>query len=151
VDLLHFKEPVKGVHLEVALTSGHKINAFRALDGEFYFCHGLAFGGKEAPGGAISPFSGKDVTAILDNHYIFVSPRSAAMTGDVLVWKGPGGQTPHSAVLIAPAITPAGQDLEYDSLLLSKNGRLPEAVMSLAKLVDGPESYGESYAVYRRK
>jgi hypothetical protein len=31
------------------------------------------------------------------------------------------------------------------------NGKLPEATMTLQRLVDGPESYGKSYAVYRRK
>src|ERR1700688_4510454 len=85
-DTLPFKEPVHGRILEVELTRGHKINVFRADDGCFYFCHGLTFGGKEAPAGAISPFSGKDVQPILDDHYELVDPQSAAVAGDILVW-----------------------------------------------------------------
>jgi hypothetical protein len=46
---LPFKEPVSGKVLEVELTSGHKVEVFRADDGLFYFCHGLTFGGKDAP------------------------------------------------------------------------------------------------------
>src|SRR5438128_1664625 len=48
---LPFQEPVQGKIFEVELTSGHRVNTFRADDGQFYFCHGLTFGGKEAPGG----------------------------------------------------------------------------------------------------
>lgn len=86
-DALPFKEPVHGKILEVELTSGHKVNVFRADDGQFYFCHGLTFGGKQAPGGAVSPFSGKDVQTIVDNHYGLVDPQSAAVAGDILVWR----------------------------------------------------------------
>jgi hypothetical protein len=149
--VLRFKDPIQGWNLEVELTSGPTINVFRAHDREFYFCHGLTFGGKEAPGGIVSPFSGKDVSVILDNHYNIVSPRSSSLKGDILVWTGPNGETPHSAILLAPIITEDGKDLDYRSLLLSKNGRLPEATMILERLVDGSESYGETFQVYRRK
>jgi len=137
--------------IEVELTSGHKINVFRADDGEFYFCHGLTFGGKEAPGGAVSPFSGEDVLTILENHYERVDPEVAAVAGDILVWRGPGGETPHSAILTGPAITVGENLLWYGSLLRSQNGRLPEATLTLEQLVAGPGSYGESYIVYRRR
>jgi hypothetical protein len=148
---LPFKEPIQGKLFEVELISGHTINVFRADDGQFYFCHGLTFGSKEAPGGAVSPFSGKDVQTILDNHYRPVAPESSAVAGDIVIWRGPSGETPHSAILTDPVILPGQNYLDYGSLLRSKNGKLPEATMTLAKLVDGPESYGESYNVYRRK
>ncbi len=137
--------------IEVELTSGHKINVFRADDGEFYFCHGLTFGGKEAPGGAVSPFSGEDVLTILENHYERVDPEVVAVAGDILVWRGLGGETPHSAILTNPVIRVGENLLSYDSLLRSKNGTLPEAILTLEQLVAGPQSYGESYTVYRRR
>lgn len=148
---LPFKEPVRGTELEVELTSGHKVNGFRADDGQFYFCHGLTFGGKDAPGGPVSPFSGQDVRTILEHHYRPVIPESDAVAGDILVWSGPSGETPHSAVLTAPVVTPGKDYLDYSSQLRSKNGKLPEATMTLERLVDGPESYGEAYNVYRRR
>src|SRR5262249_39683010 len=145
------REPVQGKLFEVELTSGHMVNVFRADDRQFYFCHGLTFGCKGAPGGAVSPFSGKDVRTILDNHFRPVDPESTAVPGDILVWEGPGGETPHSAILTSPVVPPGKKALGYASLLRSKNGKLPEATMTLEKLVSGPESYGESYNVYRRK
>jgi hypothetical protein len=149
--VLPFKEPVRGKTFEVELTSGPKVHVFRAEDGQFYFCHGLTFGGKEAPGGAVSPFSGKDVQTIIENHYRLVDPEGVAVAGDILIWWGPGGQTPHSAILTDPVVPPGKNYLDYRSQLRSKNGKLPEAMMTLEKLVDGPESFGESYSVYRRK
>ncbi len=148
---LPFKEPLHGKTFEVELTSGHKINVFLADDGQFYFCHGLTFGGKEAPGGVVSPFSGKDVRTILENHYRPVDPETDAVAGDIVVWRGPAGETPHSAILTSPVVLPGKNYLDYSSLLRSKNGKLPEATLTLARLVDGPESYGESYNVYRRR
>jgi hypothetical protein len=99
----------------------------------------------------VSPFSGKDVRTIIDNHYRLVDPESAAVAGDILVWRGPDGATPHSAVLTDPIVGPGKDQLDYRSQLRSKNGKLPEATMTLERLVDGPESYGESFNVYRRK
>ena len=148
---LPFKEPVQGKVFEVELTSGQKVNVFRAHDGQFYFCHGLTFGGKDAPRGAVSPFSGKAVQIILENHYRLVNPESAAVAGDILVWRGPGDETPHSAILTGPVFLPGENILDYSSQLRSKNGKLPEATLTLERLVDGPHSYGESYRVYRRK
>jgi hypothetical protein len=148
---LPFKEPVQGNVFEVELTSGHKVNVFRAHDRQFYFCHGLTFGGKDAPGGAVSPFSGPAVRTILENHYCLVDPETAAVAGDILVWRGPGDETPHSAILTAPVFSPGGNYLDYSSQLRSKNGKLPEATFTLERLVDGPESYGESYKIYRIK
>ena len=148
---LPFKEPVQGKIFKVALTSVHQVNVFRADDGQFYFCHGLTFGSKEAPGGAVSPFSGTDVQVIVENHYRLVDPESTAVAGDILVWSGPGGETPHSAILTGPVIQSGSNYLDYSSQLRSKNGKLPEATTTLERLVDGPESYGESYNVYRRR
>src|SRR5436853_6192481 len=66
---LPYEQPIQGKVFEVELSSGPRVQVFRAGDGQFYFCHGLTFGGKHAPGGAVSPFSGTDVRTILDNHY----------------------------------------------------------------------------------
>jgi hypothetical protein len=148
---LWFKEPVRGKRFVVQLISGPEVNVFRAEDGQFYFCHGLTFGGKAAPGGAVSPFSGQEVRTILEHHYRVVEPESAAVAGDILVWRGLGDDTTHSAILTDPVVSPGKPFLDYRSLLRSKNGKRPEATITLEKLVDGPESYGESYIVYRRK
>jgi hypothetical protein len=148
---LPFKDPVHGKTFEVELTSGPTIRVFRADDGQFYFCHGLSFGGTQAPGGAVSPFSGQDVWIILENHYRLVDPESAAEDGDVLVWCGPSGETPHSAILTGAVVLPGTSYLDVRSQLRSKNGKLPEATMTLQQLVEGPQGYGESYNVYRRR
>jgi hypothetical protein len=149
--LLRYKEPIHGQTCEVELSSGQKVNVFRADDGQFYFCHGLTFGSKDAPGGALSPFSGEDVQTILTSHYSLVDPESKAVAGDILVWRGPSGKTPHSAILINPVVTAGKHYLDYDSTLRSKNGMEPEATMTLLQLVEGPDGYGESYNVFRRK
>ncbi len=148
---LPFKELVQGTLVEVELAGGQKVHGFRADDGQFYFCHGLIFGGKEAPGGAVSPFSGNDVRLIVANHYQLVDPESAAVAGDILIWRGPGGETPHSAILTNPIVQPGKNYLDYRSQLRSKNGKLPEETMTFERLVDGPEGYGELYNVYRRQ
>src|SRR5687768_17101732 len=103
---LPYREPVHGTIFEVELTSGAKVHVFRADDGRMYFCHGLTFGGKDAPGGLVSAFSGGDVRTILDNHYRPVLPESAAVPGDILVWEESDGNTPHSAVLTDPVVAP---------------------------------------------
>jgi hypothetical protein len=56
---LRYEQPVQGKVCQVELTSGPKVQVFRAEDRQFYFCHALTFGSKEAPGGAASPFSGQ--------------------------------------------------------------------------------------------
>jgi hypothetical protein len=149
--LLRFKDPIQGKSFQVELTSGRMIHVFRSDDGEFYFCHGLTFGGKTAPGGAVSPFSGEDVRTILENHYRLIDPEAGAIAGDILVWKGPSGETPHSAILLNPLVVPGKPFLDCKSLLRSKNGKLPEADVTLQQLIDGPEGYGEAYNVFRLK
>jgi len=148
---LRYEEPVQGNVFEVELTSGPKVQVFRAEDGRFYFCHGLTFGGKQAPGGAVSPFSGRDVRTILDNHYWFVDRQSAAVRGDILVWSGLGDDTPHSAILLDPVVRQGQDDLDGASLLHTKNGRLPEAEMTLERLTGDESSYGDSFAIFRRR
>jgi hypothetical protein len=148
---LGYAQPVHGKAFEVELTSGHKVQVFRADDGLFYFCHGLTFGGKQAPGGAVSPFSGEDVRTILDNHYQPIEPESGAVRGDVLVWTGIGGDTPHSAILSEPVVRQGTSYLDYASRVWTKNGRLAEAEMSLGRLTGDEFSYGDSFTVYRRK
>jgi hypothetical protein len=147
---LMYEQPIPGKILEVELTSGPPVRVFRTDDGQMYFCHGLTFGGKDAPGGAVSPFSGSDVLTILENHYQGVHPESAAIAGDILVWAGTGGDTPHSAILTAPVVEPGKDYLDFASRLHSKNGRLPEAETTLEELVEGEQGYGETYNLFRR-
>ncbi len=132
------------------LTGGAKIQVFRADDSQFYFCHGLTFGGKRAPGGAVSPFSGKDVRTILDNYYRLVDPELGAVRGDILVWRGLGEDTPHSAVLTDPVVHPGKYLLDYSSKVQTKNGRLPETEMTLERLCGDEFIYGDSFRVFRR-
>jgi hypothetical protein len=148
---LPYEPPVHGKMLEVDLTSGPKVQVFRADDGLFYFCHGLTFGGKAAPGGAISPFSGQNVRIILDNHYRLVDPEAGAVRGDILVWRGLGDDTPHSAILTEPVILQGKTYLDGSSKVRTKNGRLPETEMTLERLTGDEFIYGDSFNVYRRK
>jgi hypothetical protein len=146
---LNYKSRVPGRACEVQLTSGRMVEVWRADDGQSYFCHGLTFGGKDAPGGPVSPFSGEDVNTILQNHYLLIDPESAACPGDIFVWRGPGDDTPHSAVLLEPIVAPGGSRLDYTSKLRTKNGIKPETTMTLEQLI--ADYYGETYVVYRRK
>ncbi len=148
---LPYEQLVHGKVVEVELTGGPKVRVFRAEDGQFYFCHGLTFGGKEAPGGPVSPFSGKDVRTILDSHYRRVDPEAAAVRGDILVWKGLDDDTPHSAILTEPVVRIGKNYLNYSSKIRTKNGRLPETEMTLEQLTGDEFSYGDSFTVFRRK
>jgi hypothetical protein len=148
---LPYREPIAGKLFEVELARGSKVKVFRADDREFYFCHGLTFGGEGAPGGPVSPFSGKDVLTILDSHFRLIDPESNAVVGDILVWRGLADETPHSAILTDPVVVAGRNYLDYSSRLRSKNGALPEAILTLGRLAAGPGSYGESYNVFRRK
>ncbi len=149
--LLPYEPPVPGQVLEVELTSGPKVRVFRGDDGQFYFCHGLTFGGKQAPGGAVSPFSGKDVWTILDHHYRLIDPESDAVRGDILVWRGLDDDTPHSAILTEPIVQPGMSYLDGASKVQTKNGRLPETEMTLDRLIGDEFTYGDSFQVFRRK
>jgi hypothetical protein len=141
-------EEIPGKVYEVELTTGAKIEVWRADDGRQYFCHGLTFGGKEAPGGAVSPY-GKEVPVILRAYYTPV-PESAVETGDILVWRGlDPNDIIHSAIVTEAARDEGRADLDYSTRLQTKNGFEPETNMTLRQLVD--EFYGESYNTYRRK
>ncbi len=98
----------------------------------------------------MSPFSGEHIRTILAHHYRLIEPEAAAVAGDILVWFGPDGKTPHSAILTVAVVISGKDYLDYSSQLRSKNGKLPEAALKLENLVDRPDSYGESYNVYRR-
>ncbi|MBI2808984.1 MAG: hypothetical protein HYX68_28710 [Planctomycetes bacterium] len=148
-DVLPYAVPVPGIKIEIELTSGNRIEAFRADDGQFFFCHGLSFGGIDAPGGPVSPYSGKDVSTILNDFYTRVEPEATAVAGDVVVWYDLNGGPIHSATLINPIATTRGDRLDYASVLCSKSGKRPQANMTLESLVEGPASYGESYVVFR--
>jgi hypothetical protein len=139
---------VPGKACEVELTSGLRIRVWRADDGRQYFCHGLTFGGKEAPIGAVSPY-GIEAPAILHSFYDLVGVEAQAKAGDILVWRGAGANDViHSAILIDPVVASGKTFLDYSSRLQSKNGIKPEANLSLEELIF---DYGESYNVYRRK
>jgi hypothetical protein len=144
--VLPFRRGIPGRRYEVELVSGPKVEVWRGDDGTTYFCHGLTFGGTEAPGGPVSPFSDEHVMTILRHHFQPVEPQSGAAVGDILVWQTPDGKTPHSAILVEPVVTPGRSVLDYSSKLRTKNGINPEAVMTLGKLID--DYYGETYNVY---
>jgi hypothetical protein len=133
---------------EVELTSGAVVRVWRAEDGQQYFCHGLTFGGKEAPGGPVSPFSGQVVETILQQHYHLVT-ESEARPGDILVWRGVDpDSTPHSAVLTDPTMAPGRNFLDETTRVRSKNGMLPECNLTLGELI---QNYGEAYNVFRKR
>jgi hypothetical protein len=144
---LWYENPVPGAMHEVELTSGKTtIRVWRADDGRQYFCHGLTFGGKDAPGGPVSPFTGEAVETILQGHYQPV-PEAEARPGDILVWRGLAPDTtPHSAILTDAVIAPGKDYLDEATRLQSKNGMQPEQNLSLGQLI---RDYGESYNVFR--
>jgi hypothetical protein len=148
---LRFKsQTVPGKFLEVELSSGSKVLVWRADNGLDYFCHGLTFDGKVAPGGIISPF-GNQVPTILTGHYDAISEREAR-PGDILVWRGGSAiDVVHSAILTDLVVTPGTNYLDYSSRLQTKNGINPETTLSLQELIEQPGGYGESYSVYRRR
>jgi hypothetical protein len=138
---------IVGKVYEVELTSGPKVTVWRSDDGQQYFCHGLTFGGKGAPGGAGSPY-GKEIPTILRGHYDLV-PESQANPGDILVFRGADAdEIVHSAILTDPVVARGGNYLDYSTKLQSKNGSRPEANLTLeANILE----YGETYNVYRRR
>lgn len=73
------------------------------------------------------------------------------MEGDIAVWYDADGNPVHSAILIKPIVTENEDCLDDLTAFHTKNGKLPEAIETLRKLTDGPESYGESYLIYRRR
>jgi hypothetical protein len=85
-ELRYQDRTVPGRILEVEMTGGEKVRLGRADDGREYFCHGLTFDGKEAPGGAISPL-GDHVPTILRVHYQAVA-ETQARAGGIVVWWG---------------------------------------------------------------
>ncbi|MCI0456968.1 MAG: hypothetical protein L0Z62_08320 [Gemmataceae bacterium] len=140
---------VPGTVLAVELTSGVKVEVWRADNGQDYFCHGLTFGGKAAPEGVVSPL-GDHIPAILQGHYELVLPEGQARAGDILVWRGLSAKdVVHSAILTDPGKEAGKNYLDYSARLQTKNGITPETTMTLRTLVE--THYGESYNVYRRK
>jgi hypothetical protein len=139
---------VTGKVLEVELTSGRNVRVWRAENGSDYFCHGLTFGGKDAPSGPVSPF-GDYVPVILQGHYEKIAERDS-QPGDIVIWHGVDeSDVVHSAVLTHPIASSQTDSLDYASRLQSKNGMLSEASSTLEILVEN--YYGESYVVYRKK
>jgi hypothetical protein len=147
-ELQYLERTVLGTIFEIELTSAHTVRVWRAADGQEYFCHGLTFGGKAAPGGVLSPL-GDHVPAILRYHYQTI-PDAQAITGDIIVWRGiEASDVVHSAILVEPILSPAQNALDYSAKLRTKNGILAETTMTLGQLIEN--FYGESYSVYRRK
>jgi hypothetical protein len=146
VHVLQYKKPVAGKMCSIELTSGTSIHVWRADDGQSYFCHGLTFGGRDAPGGAISPYTGVNVEAILRDYYERIA-ESQSTRGDIVVWKGLAPETtPHSAILADVLLS--GEVLHPATVLQTKNGMDPEEAWTLKELFD---QYGESFNVFRRK
>lgn len=141
------KGVILGKMCEIELTSGKTVRVWKADDGQQYFCHGLTFGGKEVPGGVISPYTGAAVETILQEHYQMI-PEGQARAGDILVWRGITPETtPHSAILTAPVVVEGKGYLDESTMLLTKNGLSPETAMALGTLIHN--FYGESYNAYR--
>lgn len=139
---------IRGKACEIELTNGRTIRVWRADDGQQYFCHGLTFGGKQAPGGAISPYTGEPVETILGAYYELID-EAQARQGDILVWEGLAPETtPHSAILTIPRVVPGTAYLDDGTTLRTKNGLWPETDMELWELF---RPYGESYNAYRRR
>ena len=145
---LAYKVPVRGTVFEVELITGAVVRVFRGDDGEFYFCHGLTFGGKDAPGG---PVSGPDVTTILAELFRQIVPEANAVEGDVLVWYDSDGFPVHSAIVRNAQVELSTLGLHPATIVQTKNGKLPERIVMLEQLIDGPDGYGESYRAYHRK
>jgi hypothetical protein len=147
-DFLYQGKIVPGKAFEVELTNGQVIRVWRADDCQQYFCHGLTFGGKRAPGGPVSPFTGKPVEMILHGYYQQMAEADACPE-DILVWTGlPPETTPHSAILTAVQLLSGKSILEDTATQLqTKNGFSPETILPLGKLIG---IYGESYNVYRK-
>src|SRR5262249_26888796 len=144
---LQVETPVAGKAYEIELTNGQKIHVWRADDGQQYFCHGLTFGGKEAPDAPISPF-GEFVLTILRGYYEPIA-EGQVEAGDLLIWRGlEANDVTHSAILTDPIVTPGKNYVDYSARLLTKNGVQPEATMTLEQLIG---VYGESYNTFRRK
>ena len=152
-ETLPYRIPVFGTRCEIEVLSGERILVWRSDDGQQFFCHGLTFGGDLALGGAISPFSGAPVEAILRGHFDLVPNEEEAEPGDILVWRGqpgsPEGTTPHSAILLAVGWTRGRNQFDGRATLLrTKNGLFPEAILTLDELF---VLYGETYDIYRRR
>ncbi len=147
-DLRYPTRLVRGKACEIRLTSGTAIKVWQSEDGQEYFCHGLTFGGKERPGGAVSPFSGQPVQALLRDFYARV-PEAQAAAGDIVVWRGlDPDTTPHSAILADVGLV-EGKELDLAATRLrTKNGLLTEALLALDELVG---TYGDSFDVYRKR
>jgi len=146
-ELQHQGRPVPGKACEVELTTGKTVRVWRSDDGQQYFCHGLTFGGKEAPGGAISPYTGEPVAIILQEYFDMI-PEGQSRAGDMLVWRGIAPEiNPHSAILSDPVMGSGKNYLDDDTRVRTKNGLSPETNMTLEQLIG---IYGESYNAYRR-
>ena len=137
--------PIPGKVYEIELTSGPIVRVWGSDDRQQYFCHGLTFGGKDAPGGAVSPY-GTEIPTILRGNYDAV-PESQALPGDILVWRGTdANDVVHSAILTDPVVVGGLDYLDYSTKLRSKNGNKPEATLTLEEII---LEYGEAYNIYR--
>ena len=143
-----FARPIAGFLCEIKLVAGGTVHVWRSSDGSKYFCHGLTLGGKNAPGGHVSPFTGIDVETILATDYNTVDEQFA-LPSDIVVWRGlMPDSTPHSAILTDVPLATRGRYLNYATRLQTKNGMRPESNITLELLI---KRYGESYTVYRLK
>ena len=147
-ELKYQDRTVAGKIFEVELSSGAPVRVWRADNGQEYFCHGLTFGGKDVPGGVLSPL-GDHVMTILRGHYESI-PEVHAKAGDILVWQGASASdVVHSAILTDAIVAKGTNQLDFLARLQTKNGILPETNMTLGLLIEN--YYGESYKVYRTR
>jgi hypothetical protein len=90
-----------GQRFEIPLRGGGVAHAWRpgaSVRGDArYWCHGLSFGGVNAPGGPFS-IDNRDVDRVLRAGYNQFPIRSAR-AGDVVIWRRRNGDVAHSAIL----------------------------------------------------
>jgi hypothetical protein len=129
---------------EVKTSKGHTIQVTKLIAGQAaragtdpsYICHGLSFGGTNAPGGPFSPVDGAAAKTILADAFK-QTPRPGI--GDLIVFYDPDGNVKHTAVVIGT----------YPVLVLvTKNGIAPLTEMTIFELI---QLYGDSFEFRTRK
>jgi len=136
-----------GDNYEVKTDAGNSIIVWKPhrnqAEHHRYWCHGLTFGGKRAPGGPFSPYTGPSVQQIIKDEWDELWCCNIAKKGDIIVWSG----TRHSAILTKVAVKGSKID-ENNSRLDTKNGMEPEKKLSLKQI---NATYGNKYTCYTKK
>ncbi len=136
------------VEAELVDRPGTWISAWKPDDGVTYFCHGLTFGGSQAPGGPVSPISSNSIQTIVGASFREIGNESLARPGDIVVWTDPiTGVVNHSAIVFDVRIDRIRNCLDLDAEFLSKEGIDPLRIVNLDEM---SQTYGGMYKVYLR-